>query len=425
MKILKICILFFIITSVIYSQNITNTLGAGGVFYIKDASTNFFTLTQSSGLLSLNNNLSLLNTTGSSVGVINKGAEGFIHNFAPLGAEGNNTFVGINSGNFTISFSSGLDASNNTGMGVYTLGSLTTGYRNTAVGTYSLSSSTTARYNVAFGSYSLRTNTEGNYNTASGCYSLYTNSIGIYNTTSGYQSLFSNSIGSYNTAVGFYSLYGSIGSFNTALGSGSGSGITSGSNLTCLGSNAQPSASNATNEITLGDGNVTSLRCAVITITSLSDARDKKNIKDLNLGIDFLMKIKPRLFYWDKREWYDNNISDGSKMLKKPTAGFIAQELDEVQTTTNSEWLKLVLKDSPQRLEATPGNMLPIMVKAIQDLKKENEVLNADNNKLITTITELKDKLIKIEQIQNMLATKIEKLNTNRDETAKVSLGEK
>ena len=504
MKILKTFFLFFSIASVIYSQNnITNTLGTSGAFYIKYGSSTFFTLSQADGLLSLNNNLSMLNTTSSSIGVINKGASRFIHNFAPSLADGMNTFVGINSGNFTMS-GSGTSASYNTGIGSSSLISLTTGNNNTAVGYSSLSSNTTGYYNTAAGSsslyyntsgygntasgysslnfnttgydntasgaVSLYSNTTGNYNTALGAFSLYFNSTGSRNTASGYYSLYSNTTGYnntatgnnslslnttgnnntavgyfslsanttgyYNTAAGSLSLYSNtIGNYNTASGSASlqnnttgnnntalgyhaGYNITTGSNLTCLGYDVQPSIGTATNEITLGNSFVTSLRCNVTTITSLSDARDKRNINDLNLGIDFLMKIKPRLFNWDKREWYDNNISDGSKMQKIPTAGFIAQELDEVQTTQNSEWLKLVLKDNPEKLEATPGNLLPIMVKAIQDLKKENDELKA-------TTVELKNKLTKFEQLQNVLVTEIEKLKINNDETTKVSFDEK
>ena len=45
-------------------------------------------------------------------------------------------------------------------------------------------------------------------------------------------------------------------------------------------------------------------------------------------------------------------------MKEEPTAGFIAQELDEAQTTGNAEWLNLVLKDNPEKWEATPGNLL-------------------------------------------------------------------
>jgi hypothetical protein len=114
------------------------------------------------------------------------------------------------------------------------------------------------------------------------------------------------------------------------------------------------------------------------------------------------MKIKPRLFNWDKREWYKDNKSDGSKMQKTLTAGFIAQELDEVQTKEKAEWLNLVLKNNPDKLEATPGNLLSVMVKAIQELKAENNGL--------------KDKLDKFERMQSVLASKIEKLKLKDNE---------
>jgi small nuclear ribonucleoprotein (snRNP)-like protein len=105
-------------------------------------------------------------------------------------------------------------------------------------------------------------------------------------------------------------------------------------------------------------------------------------------------------------------------MKEEPTAGFIAQELDEVQTKENAEWLNLVLKDNPEKWEATPGNLLPIIVKAIQDLKKENDELKSTN-------VELTSKLSKFEQTLNLLVAEIEKLKTNNNATAKVSLGEK
>ncbi|MBK7160923.1 MAG: hypothetical protein IPH77_20860 [Ignavibacteria bacterium] len=63
------------------------------------------------------------------------------------------------------------------------------------------------------------------------------------------------------------------------------------------------------------------------------------------------MKVKPRLFNWDKREWYEGNKSDGSKMKETRRQDFISQELDEVQTNENADWLNLVLKDNPEKLE--------------------------------------------------------------------------
>ncbi len=53
-------------------------------------------------------------------------------------------------------------------------------------------------------------------------------------------------------------------------------------------------------------------------------------------------------------------------------AGFIAQELDEAQQNAGvEELMNLVLKTNPDRLEAAPGKLIPILVKAIQELSAE------------------------------------------------------
>ena len=154
--------------------------------------------------------------------------------------------------------------------------------------------------------------------------------------------------------------------------------VTTGRNLTLIGYNSQPSSIDSYNQVTLGDGWVSSLRCNVQSISSLSDARDKDNISDLSIGLDFLMKLKPRQFNWDRREWYENGFSDGSKMQSTLSAGFIAQELEEVQENLHAEWLNLVLKDNPDRLEATQGNLIPVLVKAIQEQQKQIEDLKKE-----------------------------------------------
>ncbi|MDH3267507.1 MAG: tail fiber domain-containing protein [Ignavibacteria bacterium] len=385
MKIFISFFFFLFMGSLIYSQNnIINTLGTNGVFSIKDASNNYLTVTQSTGEVNILNGLRLEVTENSSTtGVIFKGGNRFIHDFTPTGASRSNTFVGENSGNFTMSFTGGTDAS-----------------FNTAVGYISLSSLTTGSYNTALGSATLINNAGGSENTALGSASLFNNNSGSENTAIGNSSLSSNGVGFQNTAVGNLSLLKNNGNYNTALGYNAGSTVTTGANLTLLGIDANPSSPTAIDQITLGNIFVTSLRCNVQNISSLSDARDKKNIKELNLGIDFLMKIKSRLFNWDKREWYDDNKSDGSKMKEEPTAGFIAQELDEVQITENAEWLNLVLKDNPEKLEATPGNLLPIIVKAIQELKgeKDNEIAE-----LYERIKGLENELIEIKSNNNLV----------------------
>ena len=397
-------IMLAVLTTAMYGQNINNTLGSTGVFTVKDGSTTFLSLNQADGYLSLTNSLTLAATSGSTIGVIYKGTDRFIHNYGST-----NTFVGKNAGNFTMG-GTVAEGISNTGLGEQVLMSLTTGSNNSAVGYAALASNTTGHWNTAvgasalafntdgaansaFGHYALRVNTSGQSNSAFGKNALMANTTGPYNSAFGYASLASNVTGRDNSAMGYSALFSSVGDSNTAYGYYAGSNITSGSNNTLIGHSAQPNSGTASNQITLGNNAITALRCNVTTITSLSDARDKKNIRDLPLGLDFLMSVQPRLFNWDRREWYGTDKADGSKMQESPTAGFIAQELDETQTKADAEWLNLVLKSNPDRLEATPGNLLPIMVKAIQELKHENNSLKAELEALKRVVHALDSKL--------------------------------
>ncbi|MBL8017251.1 MAG: hypothetical protein JNK43_08280, partial [Ignavibacteria bacterium] len=103
------------------AQNITNTLGSLGTFRIKDNSATFLTLDQSSGSLSLERNFNLLNTTSSTTGVILKNSVPFIHDYTSPGTDGNNTFVGVNSGNFSMGGALNTYGSYNTSIGKNTM----------------------------------------------------------------------------------------------------------------------------------------------------------------------------------------------------------------------------------------------------------------------------------------------------------------
>ena len=149
-----------------------------------------------------------------------------------------------------------------------------------------------------------------------------------------------------------------------------GSSLTTGSNVTCIGYNAQPSAAATTNEITLGDSSIAVLRCQV-ALTAVSDARDKKDIIELEAGLDFVEKLKPVSFTW--------NMRDGGK-VDIPDTGFIAQDLKQVQIDTGIKIPYLVYEPTPEKMEACYSKLLPILVKAIQDLKKEVDELKARGN---------------------------------------------
>lgn len=497
MKILITNLIVLFTTVIVLAQNITNTLGTGGVFIIKDASNNYFLLNQSTGQIDLLRTLKLENTTASDIGVIYKGGSWFLHNYKPATNEGSNLFLGLMAGNFTMTGAFSFQASRNVGIGDNSLSSLTSGYENTAIGCGSMRFNDQGVFNTAVGFYTLYDNTSGSNNTAIGELSLYHNETGSQNTAVGSHSLYSNDTGEWNTAVGYGAMWANLsgsnnisvghtslssntsgslnvaigyrslftntsghdnisigrealysndagfvnlaigwgslfnningdyntalghsslswceGTYNTAIGYGSGSNLYTGSNNTFIGYSAQPSSNNVSNEITLGDADITSLRCNVTSITALSDARDKKNIRNLPLGLDFIMKLKPRIFNWDRRDWYESGVSNGSKIEEKPTAGFIAQELDEIQKTENTEWLNLVLKNNPDKWEATPGNLLPVIVKAIQDLKAENDQLKAE----LEDIKEVKEQLTEIKILKEELIEQIRILKSNNED---------
>jgi hypothetical protein len=160
-----------------------------------------------------------------------------------------------------------------------------------------------------------------------------------------------------NTSIGISS--GTNGTNNTCIGYGAGSTLTTGSNNLILGANASSSTPTVSNEITLGNSSITTLRCQAPTITSLSDARDKTNITPLVVGIDFIQKLNPVSFAW--------NMRDGSR-IGDTDFGFIAQDLQQAQTDYGTLVPNLVYDLNPDRIEASYAALIPVMVKAIQDL---------------------------------------------------------
>ena len=163
------------------------------------------------------------------------------------------------------------------------------------------------------------------------------------------------------------------GSSNTCIVTSSGYLITSGSNNSCLGNASDPSSATASNEVTLGNSSISTLRCQVTSITALSDRRDKTDINTLDLGLDFINELKPVKFKWQSREGLEK---DGTY-----EAGFIAQDFQQVQKDNDADYLQMVLESNPDRLEAAPGKLIPILVRAVQELSTElNTLKNTLNN---------------------------------------------
>jgi hypothetical protein len=273
----------------------------------------------------------------------------------------------------------------NVAIGAYAGDSLSTGKENILIGTQAGESISSGRENVAVGHKAL-VNNYGSYNTAIGQHASLFNQGAQYNTAVGNKALLFNQSGENNVAIGSNALYystsgsntgvgdGSLfsnttGNSNTALGFISGSNLETGSNNTCIGNGSNAASSSSSNSITLGNSSISSLRCQVTSITSLSDERDKTNIEPLSVGLDFINSLNPVKFEW--------NMRDEAKVGEKDF-GFIAQQIIESEDSIDGhDWLKLTLRENPDKLEATQGRLIPILVKAIQELSTEIEALKS------------------------------------------------
>jgi len=220
-------------------------------------------------------------------------------------------------------------------------------------------------------------------NTAFGVGALDSNTTGAYNTAFGRDAATAIVTGGRNTAVGSFALNSCTTDQNTAIGQEAGLSLTTGSNNIMLGYAANAATATTSNSITLGNASNSVLRCQVTSITALSDARDKKNIEPLQIGLDFVNELKPVKYDWNMRQAENAELgADGKpKIMGKidvPDVGFIAQDLVATEDATGlADYLQLTYRENPNQLEATQGRLIPILVKAIQELSAKVEALEA------------------------------------------------
>ena len=300
-----------------------------------------------------------------------------------------NTAIGFNSLN------ANLDGYNNTATGVNALAANTSGYFNTATGVNALGANTSGLSNTATGLFALGANTTGGINTAIGHGALRFNSTGSYNTAIGYNALNNTNpttalTGSSNTAIGYLAgTFNTTGTYNTFIGNGATASLNNLTNATAIGNGASASASNT---ITLGNGSIATLRAQVTSITALSDRRDKTDISTLSEGLEFIKKLKPVSFTWNTR--------DKAKVGIK-SAGFIAQDLLALQQKSAiGNNLDLVSQENPDKLEARYSNLLPVIVKAIQQESAQKDSDIAVLKAVLTQALQEQQKAIQSQQKQ-------------------------
>ena len=347
----------------------------GGGIYISSIASQFNTNVEITGNLGVTGTATFSNDILVNSLTVGKGGGNISSNIA----FGSNALTANTTGTYNIAFGSGALAEN------------TDGSFNTAIGNSVLINNTTGVYNVGIGNNTtLYNNTTGSENTAIGTNALINNTTGSQNNAIGRGALKYNTTASNNVAIGNYVLYSNTtGQNNTAIGDYAGEyytlatgitgaqlnnncifiGYSSGTNIygatgytnsTAIGYNSMITASN---QIVLGTATETYQfpgltgyfggYVQATTFNSTSDYRIKQNVEEIEAVVDNLRPVK-----------YTNTITGNQDM------GFIAHEVQEL-----FPFLVSGEKDGPQNQAINYTGLIPLLVKEIQDLKKQVQQL--------------------------------------------------
>jgi hypothetical protein len=119
------------------------------------------------------------------------------------------------------------------------------------------------------------------------------------------------------------------------------------------------------------------------TITAISDQRLKENIRDLDYGLNEILALQPRRFDW----------KEGKGLDKKDDVGFIAQEFETV--LPNSVGVTKAGEDSIEYKNLNHSELIPTLVKAIQEQQAMINELSSKNDILRTRLDALENTLRK------------------------------
>jgi trimeric autotransporter adhesin len=314
---------------------------------------------------------------------------------------GSNTAIGTYSlynnttGNSSIAIGNGAlynnaSQNNQIAIGEFALYNNTTGYDNLGVGYHSLRLNTSGRRNVAFGSLALDGNTIGNDNIAVGVGALSVNVSGERNIACGSSAMTSNTTGADNVGVGDLALFElTTGSFNTAVGA-SAYRYNSFSNSTAIGYNTNITANN---QVKLGNTSIISIQ-GQVGFTTYSDARIKEKVTEDIAGLNFINRLRPVSYHYDiENQNRLSGITDTAMWESKydiekiKFSGFIAQEVQEAAKNSNYDFSGV--DKSGDILGLRYAEFVVPLVKAVQELSKENSDLKKEMTELKAQVTTL------------------------------------
>ncbi len=133
--------------------------------------------------------------------------------------------------------------------------------------------------------------------------------------------------------------------------------LTNGAGYYKSGSDLNVSTITTTGDVIVGGAN--------IQVTS--DARDKYDVEDLSLGLDFINSLTPK--------FYKYNLRDGEKSTEVH-AGFLAQDVKESMDNFGVDF-SLYVKQEEDKLALCYQELIAIQAKAIQELTKRVEKLES------------------------------------------------
>jgi hypothetical protein len=99
------------------------------------------------------------------------------------------------------------------------------------------------------------------------------------------------------------------------------------------------------------------------SISSLSDIRLKENIRTIGYGLNEIIQLQPKIFDW----------KEGQGTGAKNNLGFIAQDVETILPELVTEWSHTEGETAYKSLKM--GDIIPVLVKAIQELKAEIDEL--------------------------------------------------
>ncbi len=295
----------------------------------------------------------------------------------------------------------------NSAFGYMALHQNTEGEDNCAMGVFALKSNIDGSQNVAIGNQALQSHTSGNINVGIGCGALLNSTSGSINVAVGGLAAQYTTVGIGNTAIGSTALNANVdGVNNTALGYNSFVNGSSYSNSTAIGVSAQPSSSN---QVCIGNTAVTWIG-GQVTWSTYSDGKAKKDVSEDVVGLDFITRLRPVTYYFDKDKMDEligisDSISYPDKyninMIKQ--SGFIAQEVEAAAVATGYNFSGIKKPEGQKDYYSLSyAEFVVPLVKAVQEqqitIQAQQETIN-ELKKMEQELMELKEKIRLLEDM--------------------------